>query len=132
MRTCTACKEPKSLSEFYKKGRGYHSWCKPCILAYSKEHYEKNRAERLKQNRQYKLASRQRVWDLKDNQPCADCGKKYPHYIMEFDHVRGKKISDVSQMYWSPDDGKKVLKEIAKCDLVCANCHRERTWARNH
>lgn len=61
--------------------------------------------------------------------PCADCGKKYPPCAMDFDHVRGTKKISVSGGYVYV--GMPALeKELAKCDLVCANCHRIRTWKR--
>jgi hypothetical protein len=57
--------------------------------------------------------------------PCADCGRSYPHYVMDLDHRRGKKVRACSRMHQT---GARMLKaEIAKCDVVCANCHRERT-----
>jgi len=46
---------------------------------------------------------------------------------MEFDHVRGKKLFNLSK---PPYNLKRVAAEIAKCDLVCANCHRLRTASR--
>lgn len=57
--------------------------------------------------------------------PCADCGQRYPYYVMDFDH-REDKVIIVSKL---PERGSvaKLLAEIAKCDVVCANCHRERT-----
>lgn len=62
------------------------------------------------------------------NVPCADCGKRYPFYVMDFDHVRGSKRKKLSKMRsFGPDT---VLAEIAKCDAVCANCHREREYTR--
>jgi hypothetical protein len=64
---------------------------------------------------------------LKDR-PCLDCGQNFPSVAMDFDHVRGEKTSGISQMWsWGRD---RVLEEIAKCDLVCANCHRVRTQNR--
>lgn len=59
--------------------------------------------------------------------PCADCGVKYPYYVMDLDHVRGKKLLSVSYMVaWGYTEAE-IIAEIAKCDPVCANCHRERT-----
>jgi hypothetical protein len=64
---------------------------------------------------------------LKSN-PCMDCGRIRPSVAMDFDHVRGVKVSGVATMWsWGRD---KVLEEIAKCDLVCCICHRIRTQAR--
>lgn len=64
------------------------------------------------------------IKQLKSN-PCMDCGKTYPPECMDFDHVRGTKISDVSSLRTT-----KALEEIKKCELVCAVCHRLRTMER--
>ena len=60
---------------------------------------------------------------------CTDCGETYPPVVMDFDHVRGTKEHGIAQMVaqlWSVD---RLMEELAKCDLVCANCHRLRTYA---
>jgi hypothetical protein len=62
--------------------------------------------------------------------PCTDCGVRYPPYVMQFDHVRGVKRLNVSAMASCTYGPAPILAEIAKCDLVCANCHAERTYAR--
>lgn len=75
------------------------------------------------------LARRALVYALKAA-PCLDCGRTYPHYVMDFDHRPGElKTLSVSalMMRGSLDD---VMAEVARCDLVCSNCHRERTWRR--
>ena len=61
--------------------------------------------------------------------PCADCGVQYPPYVMDFDHVRGEKLFNVSAKAGSMARERRDA-EIAKCDLVCANCHRIRTHLR--
>lgn len=63
---------------------------------------------------------------LKSN-PCTDCKVTYPWYVMEFDHCRGIKLRHISLTRSFASD-KELLDEVAKCDLVCANCHRQRTW----
>lgn len=69
------------------------------------------------------------VIDLKQK-PCLDCKIKYPPYVMDFDHrVRRTKVAGISQMINLHGYSKeKILMEIEKCDLVCANCHRIRTY----
>ena len=62
--------------------------------------------------------------------PCMDCGVQYPPYVMDFDHRdKRTKAAGINQMInlhsYSKD---KILAEINKCDLVCANCHRIRTY----
>ncbi len=61
--------------------------------------------------------------------PCTDCGKKYPHYVMDFDHVRGIKVIPVSKMITNGSIAR-ITEEVKKCELVCSNCHRVRTWKR--
>lgn len=60
--------------------------------------------------------------------PCMDCGRSYPKEVMEFDHVRGKKLFELADA-WNIGR-ERILAEMAKCDVVCANCHRLRTIAR--
>jgi protein-arginine kinase activator protein McsA len=64
-----------------------------------------------------------------DNSVCADCGISYPPYVLDFDHLRDKEfgISRAIQMGKSLD---KIVKEIEKCEIVCSNCHRQRTHDR--
>jgi hypothetical protein len=59
--------------------------------------------------------------------PCVDCGEGDP-VVLEFDHL-GEKLFDIGQALpyrsW-----KRILEEIEKCVVVCANCHRRRTARR--
>lgn len=61
--------------------------------------------------------------------PCANCHDKFPTVCMDFDHVRGKKLFDIAKSY-ADIPLAKLLEEISKCDVVCANCHRIRTSQR--
>lgn len=95
---------------------------------YKDRHYATNRQRYIEQAAARKAALRVEVQELK-SAPCADCCQSYPFYVMDFDHVRGEKIGDIARMV-ANGQRKKVLAEIAKCDVVCANCHRERTHQR--
>ena len=67
---------------------------------------------------------------FKERNGCSDCLKDYPHYVLEFDHLPGfKKFGQVSHILkkYGPD---KAWEEIAKCDVVCSNCHKIRTNTR--
>lgn len=92
-----------------------------------RSYYERHRADYLARSRRIREQLRALVHEQK-NAPCADCGRSYPPYVMDFDH------RDASQKSFTIGSARDViasaaslLKEIAKCDLVCANCHRERT-----
>ena len=62
--------------------------------------------------------------------PCMDCGISYPPYVMDFDH----RDPTVKSFGLGPSPLSKTLEEIklevAKCDVVCANCHRIRSYER--
>jgi len=66
-----------------------------------------------------------RDW-LKD-QPCMDCGLKFPPVCMDFDHrdPSTKRYSPAIMFTHYTLDA--IQTELMKCDLVCANCHRIRT-----
>ena len=92
-------------------------------------HYYANKEQYLRRNEEKKQRNRELVRKAKAH-PCVDCGKSYPTYVMDFDH-RGDQPKDmmISRMVlgWGTV---RLEAEIAKCDLVCANCHRERTHRR--
>lgn len=61
--------------------------------------------------------------------PCVDCGL-VDHRVMDFDHCRGTKKFSIGDVTRQSNSLSNLLTEIAKCDLVCANCHRIRGWNR--
>lgn len=63
------------------------------------------------------------------SQRCTDCKRKYPPYVMQFDHVRGEKRFDIGSR---ANHLGRLIEEIAKCDVVCANCHSIRTHTRRN
>jgi len=93
-------------------------------------HYQQNRGKYFAAVKKNKERLRQWMMEVKDDGPCADCKTHYPPYVLDFDHVRGKKLLSVSEMVERCYGKKKILEEIEKCELVCANCHRERTHKR--
>ena len=62
--------------------------------------------------------------------PCADCGGNFPPFLMDFDHVTGEKLDDICGMRMRTVSREAIAAEIAKCEVVCANCHRMRTHLR--
>ena len=81
----------------------------------------------------YRRAAQARLYALINklkSAPCKDCGKQYPHYVMHFDHLDGNsKVDNVSTLVGKARI-KLTLTEITKCEVVCANCHAERTHRR--
>jgi hypothetical protein len=83
---------------------------------------EKELASKTKQ--QYK----KRLADIKIASGCVDCGESN-HIVLDFDHIRDKKYN-VSRMIHDGFSWAAIKKEIEKCEVVCANCHRIRTYNR--
>ena len=81
--------------------------------------------------RRTRATARELVAELK-SRPCPDCGGHFPPVVMDFDHVKGNKRGIISRMTSAPMSGAKLLEEIAKCEVVCANCHRRRNSGRAH
>ncbi len=97
-----------------------------------RKHYRANRQYYIDKAYRKRDAVRQWVYELKNKTPCTDCKVQYPYYVTDFDHVaaKGDKSNIVSKLI-NNGGFKKVQEEIAKCELVCANCHRIRTFQRN-
>ena len=60
---------------------------------------------------------------------CMDCGYNAHPAALEFDHVRGKKEFNIGEQIGNRSR-ETLWEEIAKCDVVCANCHNIRTAIR--
>lgn len=77
-------------------------------------------------NKARKYTHRELIDKLKEA-PCTDCGETFPPCVMHFDHLdaKTKKFNISKKLHCSL---RVILDEIAKCELVCANCHAIRTF----
>lgn len=128
---CSKCHQKKPITEFnwrHKKAKIRQCRCRECTRQDSKTHYSTNPTHKMKVNeaRIKRIAgNRKKILEyLKDN-PCVDCGEDHPA-ALEFDHVKGEKKNNVSNMiHYNTWD--KVAQEIEKCEVRCANCHNKKT-----
>lgn len=133
---CCTCKLIKPVEEFYvkiKKTGELQPYCKPCKLMHNKRWYRRNREAqllRVKHAKAPKVAAASAVVAAAKDGPCTDCGQRFPTYAMDFDHVRGEKVAAVSVLVSKGASEEIIREELAKCELVCANCHRIRTFSR--
>lgn len=104
-----------------RKGREYQRRRWVSDKANCREIARRHRQKARRRNQQY-------VRDYLAVHPCMDCGKIFHHSAMDFDHVRGRKVMNVSQMAARSYSLDRIVDEIAKCDVRCANCHRVRTF----
>ncbi len=62
--------------------------------------------------------------------PCQDCGRRFEACVKDFDHRDPEtKRYTISRMIGRAGTAR-IMAEVAKCDIVCANCHRDRTYRR--
>ena len=69
------------------------------------------------------------IQEYKQSRNCADCKENYPYWMMDLDHLKDKKFNLAS---YKNNTAKleTIILEIEKCEVVCANCHRNRTHLR--
>jgi len=101
---------------------------------YRADWYLRHRAEEIAaayRNKRRTIRRNQELTEeIRRSTPCSDCGVSYPPYVMDFDHIRGTKVDDVMQLVNQGASWVKISAEIAKCEVVCSNCHRIRTYQR--
>jgi hypothetical protein len=98
------------------------------ILAHRRQLYQASGSVKGRERTRVAHAVKRQWLDGMKDKPRMDCGGSFPPACMEFDHVRGKKLFCIGPSLRLTQQ--RVLTEIAKCDLVCANCHRIRTQQR--
>jgi hypothetical protein len=121
MKVCKDCGERKPFTAFYRNAGmadGHLLWCKPCVVI----RYGPGRSERARRDRFY-------IQQIKIERGCTDCGFDSHPAALDFDHLPGTvKRYRVNTMAGMRRD--LIDAEIAKCEVVCANCHRIRTSTR--
>jgi hypothetical protein len=95
-----------------------------------RKHYYKNKQAYKDRANRRKEELRQYLRKMKEAGSCADCEKKYPYYVMEYDHLDSEKKTRCVSISVNYGSFKTLQKEIDKCELVCSNCHKERTHQR--
>lgn len=138
MKQCSKCGTIKDEEDFFMKNRAAgqrHAQCKSCYkehrTRYAAAHYQKY-AEQYRQRARKRRARIKReltlkLWEYLRGKSCIVCGESDP-CVLEFDHIDpsskrfgiAKGITDGRQ--WSD-----ILNEIARCRILCANCHKRRT-----
>lgn len=122
---CRKCPHTGPVGDF-PKSRGKPTECKTCKRKRSKKHYDSSPESYAIRGPRRRFEAREIVNRIKQKDPCKDCGKHFHYCQMDFDHRdQASKRGQVSYMLMLGIET--ILTEIEKCDLVCANCHRDRT-----
>ena len=121
MKTCACCKKEKSFAE-------YSTRCFPCQREYAKNHYQANKAEYITRNHKRRRERYNEnilyIEEYLSTHFCVDCGEPDP-IVLEFDHRKDKEFTIGA--YHREVTLERLKKEIAKCDVRCANCHVRKT-----
>lgn len=131
-RTCRKCRITKPIEgfPFINKEQGYRRFiCNACRSIYNREHYKENKSAYVRKARDWRKARRielkRVVWDYLSSHPCIDCRESDP-VVLEFDHVAKNKEANVAVLVHDAVSVERLMEEIAKCEVRCANCHRRR------
>jgi hypothetical protein len=127
---CRGCNQSKDIRSFYR----HRAKCKKChrktTKAQSAANYLKNKQAYFKRSNAALRKIVEFVRAYKHLKPCADCKVPHPYWRLDFDHLPGNK--KMFNLAYAKKVGsmKRVIEEIQKCEVVCANCHRDRTHMR--
>ena len=133
MKICNKCSVEQPLSNFGRDKRnkdGKQGICYSCNKLKNKHRYYHNEAYRLSMIEKQLHKKRQRKLDgIKyKGGKCFDCKNEYPAACYEFHHEDPAQ-KDVNPAHFKSASWEKYRKELDKCVLLCANCHRIRHWS---
>lgn len=122
---CSVCGETRPISEFPKKEKTRGCYCVKCKKQYQRKYYQKNKKDYI--NRAKKAQTRLRKWfaEYKAKLVCEFCGESHVA-CLDFHHINSKeKLYPISILVARGYNKEKILVEIEKCKVLCANCHRK-------
>ena len=132
---CPSCKEEKDIEEFNLSKRhsdGRQSYCRSCRKTYDAAHFVRDRNRIV--TRHYSRRKRNQLWFLEYRKTlkCEECGENHPA-TLDFHHKDpSQKDFDVSVLVTSDRSLETIKREIAKCKVLCSNCHRKLHWEETH
>lgn len=134
MKYCNECKNNKPLKDFHKRAAakdGHQPICKLCKKERDAKRFKADPSRYQASKDRYKKEYREWLNSLK-NKPCTDCNKQFHFSAMHWDHLpKYEKSFNLGSCRSGKYSKQRILKEIAKCELVCANCHAIRTYNRS-
>ena len=125
---CSKCDKLLPLSAFKLRGDRacLRAMCRECVKQYDRDHYFSNRIKKLKRKKETRKAIYARnksfVRNFLKYKACEVCGET-DSIVLEFHHVdRRNKLHNITDMMHYSTNA--IEKEMLKCDVLCANCHR--------
>jgi hypothetical protein len=129
LRRCGKCGNDLPITSFNRHPEvGRQHWCRDCFRLYFRERGQLHRDQARAATLRRREFVRSHVLDYLQANPCVDCGERDP-VVLEFDHI-GEKSAGIANLVNEGTSLRRIRAEIARCEVVCANCHRLRTAAR--
>lgn len=131
MKKCWTCKIEKPIEDFGNRkssSDGKQGYCKNCSKEKDKDHYanSEKRKKSIRENSDFRInRARKYIIDFLSSHPCVDCSES-DIVVLEFDHIIKKDFS-ISLLIKQGATLEKIEREIQKCQVRCANCHKRRT-----
>lgn len=129
MRYCVCCKNTKQILDFNLRSKTFQKRCRDCVIlqkATKNRPFIEDSVTQRKAARAFVMAKKREL-----GRQCADCRGRFPSYCFDFDHIEAAdKRFEISAMARDGMAVERIASEIAKCEMVCANCHRIRTQKR--
>ena len=132
MKTCSKCKVPKNETEFHTKTNGKLDYqCKECHREYVRKHYDENQQYYV--DKAIRAKKKKVDWynDFKSKLKCEVCGESHPA-TLDFNHKDPSKKDFAVAAMVNRYSIKRILEEVQKCQVLCANCHRKFHWNQTH
>jgi hypothetical protein len=128
LRWCSRCSRLRGVGSFNRHPSGLQWWCRDCF----KRYYAEQRAHHRRRSNALKTArvreAQSFILDHLRTRPCVDCGET-DAVVLEFDHLSAKR-AEISTLVRRGVRLPVLELEVARCEVVCANCHRRRTARR--
>ena len=126
---CSKCKQEFPITNFRwrNKSKGIlHSQCKDCEKARDRIHYQESKERRNSIRATADFQKERNVLLVEQARQCGckKCGEKRP-YVLDFHHRIPEEKSNVLAHMIKSSSEANLIAELAKCDVLCANCHRE-------
>lgn len=122
---CSKCNQDKPEEEFCFKDKSLnkrHTVCKVCQREYKLKYYYSNKESHYKRNQKTNDKIADFIDDYKRKHPCIVCGETAVE-CLDFHHLKDKDI-EVSKLRRKGSINR-LITEISKCIVLCANCHRK-------
>lgn len=128
---CAGCKCEKNLDEFNRKLKssdGLQPTCRSCNSNAKRKHYESNKAVYRERSKERKKGITEWFNEYRSHLKCEECPENHPA-VIDFHHLDGdQKEVEISRAVHNSWSIEKIQSEIAKCKVLCSNCHRKLHW----